>query len=614
MQDTGRNLRETIMIGPLAGFAASESLSETEEEDTEDSGYTLDLDDYVRYVKKLSGIYDPYLFWGMITVSVFGCVILAYNTPHVGLACLGMLIVFPFALTQITAFHWYTARYFVGNYALHVIGFAVGVSWLLNVLCACGGACVKRCRAGVYWRAPASALRYSRMIGVLVIGVIPYHGAVEALQAYYEDRPLQDWRGAAEFIAQDLHPEDVLLFAEHRGSFLLVERGVDHYLRQIPGAPWPELPLQERIETEEDLARVMSSDRDAAKQLVTLKTSLEEYGEGFEETLKRAFSVYEEFGDVVVFADASSQHEVTSYEYIENELDAWSPEGKVELAPSKRTVSFEGREDQRAIVRVRFPERFEVPLSNSRFERWTEGIPSSWSFKGGEEQIVRGENEYTDSAIVRGDEAKAIVSKDVYFDVLHEGVTVEIEVSASVTEDVKAALYVRPSRGSEEAAIRKVMEPGQEEFRIEWPVREGLRQGGVQLGVEVGESEEGYVRLDDVKVYVDNPERRLTWFEQWTVAMDVKLEDVSPGEYPSRVFRSNISGVDQRGENYWIELHRSYGSRDWHRQSFLLEEGHTIPSGARNVTFRCGIWQGEGKAHIRDFRIVSGARPYRVSQ
>ena len=614
MQNEGENLLEQVAPAPLADRFGLETHGGPTATHAGHRSYTLYLDDYIGYLNELSGIYNPYAFFGMIAISILGWVAIAYRIPHLGLACLGMLMLFPLALTQITAPHWYTARYFVGNYALHVIGFAAGVSWLANAVVSTGGACLNKPSAALRQRVPANAASYGKAACVVAIGMVPYHGAFGVLQEYYGERPVQDWRGAAAYMAQDLYPEDVLLFAEHRGLFELTERGVDHYLRKIPGAPWPELTVQGRIETQEDLLSISETYRGSAKQLVTTKTSLARYEGDFLRALEQEFSGYEAFGNVVVFTDASPRHKVAGYEYVETEFDVWRSGGNVELFPSKRQVSFEGMEDEQTIVRVRFPERFELPVANSQFEHWEDGVPSAWSFEGGPKQIIEGEEEYGGGVILKGNGGPATLFTDLYYDVLHEGVSLEARIKATVTDDMEAALVIGPATGDSEAYLRRDIGSGDEAFTIEWSIEETMRNGGLRIGIETEESEEGYVQVDEVSVYANNPERRLTFFDQWTVAMDVKLEDVLPGAYPSRVFRSNVSGVDKDGEDYWIELHRSYGSMDWHRQFFLLEAGRTIPAGARNVAFRCGIWQGQGKAYIRDFRIVSGARPYRSSQ
>ena len=121
-----------------------------------------------------------------------------------------------------------------------------------------------------------------------------------------------------------------------------------------------------------------------------------------------------------------------------------------------------------------------------------------------------------------------------------------------------------------------------------------------------------------LNVTPDGKEAVLEQNEIYTLSLNLRLQNIRYGRNTARVFKVGVAGKDANGKAFWNELLLLRGSADWRRYVLRLVPGQDLPSNARSLSVRIGLFGATGSAWVDNVQLerkpnatpfVQGIRP-----
>ncbi|MCL4694449.1 MAG: glycosyltransferase family 39 protein [Candidatus Hydrogenedentes bacterium] len=253
------------MAGLVAGTAARGAVPEFVEEPDEELRDEDSDDEVIGYYERASGLTRPVYrltvseYWGYLiefmpgrsaipkavcaSILAVGALALCRTQPILFGLIAAQFILVPIPLFMITVSHWFVERYFCSIYPFYHLLMAIGVV----VLAEYAGRVVKSTAS----REPNARRRRLGTVAIVAMGLAGFVSLIHivAVRDLFLAGPRNDWRAAAQFLAQRLQPGDTIAYARtaaKRTADLPLE---DHV---FPVSSWPlEFYLRRELDSDE---------------------------------------------------------------------------------------------------------------------------------------------------------------------------------------------------------------------------------------------------------------------------------------------------------------------------------------------------------------------------
>jgi len=538
------------------------------------------------------------LRWTGLIAGLGGLVCMWRRFPPLSAMMLSGIVVLPLPFMLIDVHHVHYSRYYCFLVPLWHLSMAAGAAWSVEIL---GRLSLRRSATGsilIQPDTPPSRIRNGiqvlLQVALLAVVVAALQAGIRAeLRNYYGRTPARDWRGMAEVMAPVIQADDIVLYGNYQEILLeRVKFELGFYLDELApmgtsrGANW------RWCADPESAAAVLRANPLRTVWLVGDDTWPDVLPPDFFERLgRKPKDSGQRFGAATLWTFGQ-------------------PTVNLCKVPVEPVIALSADEDE-----ISTPEQFSVEIGpteygirNAGFVLWNGAQPVGWEVVENARPYVAKSTAGLDKGpcmkLLPGAPERAL-SQDIA-EGPSPGMRIRVEAKLRARNGGVARIGTRwLADGVEHYAYEDVATtPDWTEGAVEFLVPENALPNSVALILGRGSAGGTTVYIDNIKVKALSP----LLDPARTYTLSLELKHINSDRYP---FDLRLSGIDSNGESFsQILLRPPFLSKDWHRATFTVIPGSSIPSKIQNLSLELNLEEPEDQqVWISDVQFESGEFP-----